>query len=443
LKESIVTDAFNLTIAKTIGLGISLISAMLLSRILSLKEFGTYSQILLIINIGTMVFTVGLPKSINYFLARTADENTYKDFLSLYFSFITALSFILGLLLLSISQLLAQYFNNSLINKLSYLLVFMPWAKITISSIDNVLIFYRKTSFLLYYRVFHSIFLVSVILLIELLKLDFLSYMLLYLFTEMAFAFLVYYIINYKISIIRPFFSRRLIKEVIVYSGPIGLASVVGVLKKQMDKIFIAGFCSTEELAIYSNAARELPITVIAASITAVVMPHIVKSIKVEKKKEALFLWHESLVLSLIFINFISFVVYAFANDVFIFLYSSKYSSGVGVFKIYTLILLFRCTYFGMILNATGSTKPILYSSVLSLLLNLILNFIFYSLFGFEGPAIATFVSTMFSTSFLLMFTAKTIKNSIYDIFPWNNVLKILLINVFLAIIFMVVKKFN
>ena len=67
---SLATDAFLLTASKIIGNLLTLVSAMLLARIRTLEENGIYSELLLIINLATAIFMLGLPNSINFFLAK-------------------------------------------------------------------------------------------------------------------------------------------------------------------------------------------------------------------------------------------------------------------------------------------------------------------------------------------------------------------------------------
>ena len=124
-------------------------------------------------------------------------------------------------------------------------------------------------------------------------------------------------------------------------------------------------------------------------------------------------LWGYSITLSYIFISLVSFGVFTYATDVMTLLYSSKYISGSNVFRIYTLVLLLRVTYFGMILNSKGKTKFIFYSSLLSLILNLVLNYIFYKLFGFIEPAIATLLSIAIVQFAQLIATSKIVNITI------------------------------
>jgi len=82
LKSTIASNRLKLTTSKLITMMISMITAMLLSRFRTLKEYGTYSQLLLVINLFTTIFMLELPNSVNFFLARAENDEEKQKFLS-------------------------------------------------------------------------------------------------------------------------------------------------------------------------------------------------------------------------------------------------------------------------------------------------------------------------------------------------------------------------
>lgn len=123
------------------------------------------------------------------------------------------------------------------------------------------------------------------------------------------------------------------------------------------------------------------------------------------------------------------------------FLYSDKYLPGVGVFRLYSLLLLLRTTYFGMILNCLGETKVIFYSSILTLILNVMLNLIFFYLFGINGFAIASILSVCFVNILQLKITSNKLNIRFKNIMPWHNILNISVINLLFGMIFYLITK--
>lgn len=440
-KQSLGNDALKLTISKIITITISMITSMLLSRLRTLHEYGTYSQILLVTNLMTSLLMLGLPNSINYFLARAESTLEREKFLSVYYTFSTILSFIVGIVLVLLSPFIVKYFNNDYLVNFIYILAVYPWAKITMSSIENVLIVYKKTTTIMIYRISNSILILLTIYIIHVTNLTFESYMLLFILIETIYAISVYVIVK---NIIGKFYIRldkKLIRRILLFSVPIGLASIVGTLNIELDKLMIGRFLDTEQLALYTNASREMPVTVISTSLTAVLLPQLARLLKNGEDYKAINLWANATVLSYIIINFISTGLFTFASDVIVLLYSDKYLAGTSVFRVFNLVLLLRCTYFGMILNAKGKTKFILYSSIISLGINCVLNFILFRIFGFVGPAIATFISQFVINLVQLIYTAKIMNVKFTQIFPWKRLGMTTAINILLGSIFYYLKE--
>ena len=110
------------------------------------------------------------------------------------------------------------------------------------SSIENILITSKKTSILMVYRILNSIFLLLIILLVEIFNWGFNIYMALFILVEVIFAISVYFIVNSVFGQLRTLFDKALIKNMLIYSIPIGLASVVGTLNIELDKLMIGNF---------------------------------------------------------------------------------------------------------------------------------------------------------------------------------------------------------
>ena len=81
-QSSLGLGAVHLTVSKVVTLCVNFAVTMLLSRYWSKTEYGTFSQLLLVVNLFASVFMLGLPNSINYFVARAEDEAEQQRFLS-------------------------------------------------------------------------------------------------------------------------------------------------------------------------------------------------------------------------------------------------------------------------------------------------------------------------------------------------------------------------
>ena len=433
MQNNLGRDDVNLTLSKVIALGITMLSSMLLSRFRTLEEYGTYSQLMLVVQLAISIFTLGLPNSINFFLARTESSNERKNFLSTYYIFNTCLCVIMGLILFLLSPIVVKYFNNNAIKNFIYALLILPWATVIMSSIENILIVYKKTVNLILFRVSNSILLLIVIIVAVIFQLSFNIYMIMYVAVQSLYAIIVYFFVYKLENRLKLSVDKKLIYKILKFSIPLGLATMVGTISIEIDKLLVGAFYSTDQLAIYTNASKEMPVTIIASSLTAVLMPKLVRLLKNGKNNEVVKLWGETIILSYVFICFFTAFLFVFAPQIMEVLYSEKYLPGVNIFRIYSIVLLLRVTYFGMVLNSIGKTKMIFYCSIASLLLNVVFNFLFLYLFGMSGPAIATFLSILIVNLVQLIFTSHYLKISFKKLFPWHSLGIITIFNVILG----------
>lgn len=419
-------DALRLTISKVLTLCITMVTTMLLARFRTLEEYGTYSQMLLVINLLASIFMLGLPNSINFFLARAENQDEQRKFLSVYYTASTALSILLGVALVCAVPLIEGYFQNPAIRSFAYFLAIYPWANVISSSIANVLVVYQKIRFLIVFNLIQSITLLGAVVVVQALGLGFREYMICNVAVYSLLALSVYCISSNLCGGMRVSVDWTWIKRILKFSIPLGLASLVGTLDLEIDKLLIGRLMSTSELAVYTNAAKELPVTIVASSITAVLMPRLAKMLKDGRNRDAITLWGTATELSIIVMGLIVAGVVTYAKDVMELLYSAKYLSGVPVFRVYTLTLLLRVTYFGMVLNALGKTRQIMYCSVGALILNAVLNPLLYLCMGIIGPAIATMLSILIITLFQLLLTSKSAGVSFKVVFPWEHFLRVM-----------------
>ena len=80
-RTSVGKNAVILTGSKILVSMLGVITAMLLARFRTLEEYGTYSQIIMIADLVSSILLLGLPNSINYFLAKEEEEGKRQKFL--------------------------------------------------------------------------------------------------------------------------------------------------------------------------------------------------------------------------------------------------------------------------------------------------------------------------------------------------------------------------
>ena len=444
VSKNIGKDAAYLSVAKIVIMGVSLLSNMLLSRFRTLEEYGTYSQINIIINLFTAFLMLGLPSSVNYFLSLAETGKERNIFLSVYYTLTISICFVIGLLIIAFLPLLESYFGNSQLKDFAYFFAIYPFVNVLISGIGNVYIVYDKSKYLAIVNFITALVALVSVLIAEYLGLSFNDYMFLFLIGNILISLVLIYSINQLDGRLRLYINKELIIKIFKYSIPIGFATLVGTINLEIDKLMIGNLLDTESLAIYANAGKELPLVFIAASLTSVLLPSLVRMLNNGYNKDAISLWGKTVTLSYIFMCFFCTACIVFAPQIVVFLYSDKYLPGVPVFIVYSLVLLLRVTYFGIVLSALGRTKLIMWSSIVALCINIVLNLLLYNLFSFIGPALASLISILVVNLAQLIWTAKIVNISFFSIFPWKDLWHISLVNILWGIIaYLLLKIFS
>ncbi len=411
-----------LTVSKVITMLLSMVTAMILSRSLSRSEYGTYSELLTITSLFVSIFSVGLPSSLNYFLPQCNDTKEKRNFLSFYYTLISVISIFIAVMMLILKNYFAAYYKNPQLLLFALFLSVIPWTKILISSRNNMLVAEGNLMREFIYTVANACCLVILALTTWFVNVNFYLFTVLYVIVETFFSIIVYCetlrITEKKISIN---ISKQQIISLLKYSLPLGLSTAISTISLDLDKLIIGFFETEESVAIYANAGKELPFSIIATSFTAIILPQIIYLVKKNDINKALAKWKAATEICFIILLFCSTASVIFAPQIISLLYSAEYLSGVGIFRIYSITLLFRVTYWGMILNAYGKTTKILINSLICIIINVILSIGMYLWVGFVGPAIATVISIGIMSLLQIMQTSRMIKKNIFSILPFKN----------------------
>ncbi len=437
-KSTLGGDAITLTVSRVLVSLLGLVTSMLLARFRTLEEYGTYSQIIMVADLLSTALLLGLPNSVNYFLAKAENKEDRQRFMSVYLTLSLLLSMVITACAFAALPIIVSYFDNPMITGFAYVFAAYPWSSLMINSLGNTCVVYGKANRLIFFNLAQSVCSILLLLVAKLFGIPFSTYLVLQMVLLVLLAVAAILWIRHMVGSLRLSLNRSLIKEIFIFSIPMGLASVVGTLNVELDKLVIGRFYTTQEYAIFTNAAKQLPVTVLTDSLTAVLLPCIVRLLKENRKDDVVKVWGNAIQIAFCIMCLIAGGLFVFAPDVMTLFYSAKYATpeGIAVFRIYAVMLLLRFTYWGIVLNATGNTKFILYSSIASMLLNLLGNVGMYYAFGFIGPAVSTVAVIVVISALQLSFTTKILGTTILNVFPWKNMVRFLLQTVLFGCIF-------
>jgi O-antigen/teichoic acid export membrane protein len=395
-------------ISNIIFFGTIFLADIFIARTFDLNNVGYWKQIILLIQVTIPFFSLGIIEGFKYEISR--ERNKLPDFLGSIMAGIAAISICI-LLVFSNKIIVGQIAEWVGIKSIIQIAIWIPLLFFILALINvfQYIAIVNNQVFIIFYSaiIFAISFLISLYLFIHFTEVDFI-YKILYSFLAAYLLQLLYYLYVIKPSIA---FSTVFLhsKSYLKYGFPLFIATYIGLITLNIDKVIVNKLGGTAQFAIYSIGALEIPIiALLVKSITTIAYPEIVKNIVENNMNKASKIWFDNLI-KISYISFPIIIVFMFfSKEIIVGFYGQKYLAAVPVFKAYCLILLWRNSIYGTILSVSGKTILITVYSAVAFVVNLILCFVFYKYFGIVGVIYSTFISITI-LHFLIMGTEKLI----------------------------------
>lgn len=442
MKNRILNDAAALAAGNLITLVTGMVNTKIVAEFFTPIEFGLQAEVTMIATIIVTFFTLGLNHSPHYFIQKANSTIEKQNFISqLYLIY-----FILGIVAATFNTLffsqIVHYFNDVNLYKCAVIVIFLPLVRLFNSAYSGIMVAQGRAQMSVVFNIIKVCATLIALIVVVILNFSIVEFLYFTFFIELLLViFTTIMSFNITGSLPKLSLNKPLINKMLKFSVPLGLASMVSVLSIESDKLFVAYYLNSKELAIYTNMTKELPIHLMSAAFTTVLMPRIVKLIDLGKDKEAVKIWGYVTEISFVIVCFIVSGLSVFSREAIKILYSNQYVSGYKIFLIYLTIALFNMTQYSMIINAKGKTRLILMSSITFLVLDVISNFIGYHYIGMTGLAISSAATSYGMNLFLLFLTSRITRIPFKNIFPWENLFIILGKNLILTVIFMFTYK--
>ena len=405
-RNGLATESIILTFVQCFTYASSFIQVMILSRVFTKLDYGTYSQGNLIVHFTAPLLLLGLSNAANYFYNQNDanGEDTIKKYINTIYVLIASLGAIGGLLIIFFHNQIAAYFTNRHLVTIIYIFAFRPLFQNLISFFQVLYVASGRVRIIAVRNTIVSLVqLVLIVVACYFLKNVNLVCILLVL-TDLIQLLIFHCYFNkveWSVKIILP--SLTYIKPILQYALPLALSTAVGTLSIHMDSLLIGRMMGTEDFAMYSNMAKELPLNLMIASLTTVIYPKIVNLMAIGEKTRMLHVYKNYVEFGILSTWILVCGTIVCGRELVLVLYSEKYINGLPIFLIYQLVAALRFTYYGTLLTANGNTKSIFKLALFSLVCNFALNIFLFYLIGIIGPAIATFV-TVLSNGYLQIY---------------------------------------
>ena len=433
-------DSFFLIIVKLVTASLGFVLTRLLADSLSIAQFGTYSQAMLLVSTLVSLTILGMIDGTNYFFHHACSLESKERYMSTIVFMQCLIGVVSGLMLLVFHEFIIRYFDNSALKSLLLFTSALPLLQNLISILQIMFVAIGKARQIAVRNLLISISkLVLYFVACQVLK----SLPAILLFTILLdLAQILYFttVLNHNnctVSVHKIDFS--LMKPILRYCIPMAAFIMINALSRDCDKYVISALTNTENLAVYANASKPLPFDIITGAYITVLVPYLTRYIAEQQFEKARSLYRLLLEVSLLTTGIMAFASIVSAPMLMELLYTQKYLSGINVFIVYTLVDIIRFLSMTLILAAAGKTKILVYLATGSIAANFLLNLLLFRLMGTLGPAIATLLILTLTGLIIQNCSASVLQCRLCDLFDWKRLLlflaeALLLIPVFLIL---------
>ncbi len=411
-------DAMLLMFIRLVTIVLSFVVTRLLSQHLSIHDYGTYSQILLIVSTVTSLTIFGMMDGVNYFYCSETDESKRERYISTIFCLQCIVSGVAGIVIMLLRQVICNGFDNADVGGLLLFAAILPLLQNLLSMLQVLLVSVGRAKMLALRNLIVSLLRLAVVILVVTVIQNVAIVLALTLALDLLQITFFAVILRKDSCGIR--FGKidfKVVGTIVRYCAPLAVFTAINTLNRDIDKYLIAAWTDTETLAVYSNASKVLPFDIIFSSFTTVLLPQVTRQVAGERYRDATMLCKVFLEIVLVSTGILCCASLAAAPQMMELLYSEKYLGGLDVFCIYILVDLARLTNFTMVLTAAGKTAKLMYLGAGALAANAVLNVVLFKLMGIIGPAVATLIVTLGTGIMILFFSAKELKTQLVRFF--------------------------
>jgi O-antigen/teichoic acid export membrane protein len=403
-------------------------TAMILARIIPVEMMGTYRQVMYLAPMAVAMAEFGLSNTIyRYWNALgPGDRHTYLKMI-LIISF--GLSFCASAALALLSGPLSSWYDNPLLKPALLISSLFPLATIPLMQLRPVLVCrgnpLEATLLELTFSLLGVIgliiplangasFLVSVA-----------TWVIVLLFRLLAIPF----VLGPDLFVPSKIWDISILLKIWEYEFPIQVGRIPGYVTENFDKVVMSLLFTTQEFAIYSMGAQELPfVGKIGFSVSNVLVPNLVEDVKAGRLDQINRRWRLACERTAMATYLIATFSIWYSTPVMQLIFSAKYAESSIPFRVFAALTFLRVIEYASLAKAFGRGDIIMKSSFLSATVLILLAFPLTYLFHGFGMALSFFMGTLAAVAYYLTHYRRWLNVPAAHFFPWP---KLLLIGLF------------
>lgn len=426
MSESRSIKAIILASGQSLTLLVGIISAAVLSRLLSQHDYATYRETLLSYTFASPFVVLGLNQALFYFLPNEKERSRGVLIENLALLLLGGLILML-FLLLGGNYLLARRFNNPDLVRTLLILAPYPLLMIPTGAISACLLARNRAAQVAKYNVSSRIIMLLAVVAPSLV------------FPSPTTA-IIGSVVGAGITSVtamtlmiracntggwRPTLDGM--KKQVKFSVPLGMSTLLGSIAQSLDQVFVAAICAPAAFAVFVNGAMEVPlVAIVTGSVTSVLIVDYARLYKEGKTDEIVEIIHRAMVkCALILIPAMAFLM-CVAPELMRVVYGAKYGASADPFRVYLLLWPLRTLTYGAVFMATGRSRLILAQAIIPLIGKLLFTTFAIEYYGPIGAPVTTVLLIYFlNTPYSLTCLCKILHKRVDQMFPWVNLFKV------------------
>lgn len=415
------------------------LSRAIIAREFSTSEYGVFNLALTVLSIALVIATLGfqnsLPREVAFY--REKEPGKVERLVSTAITITAVSAVITALLIFFLAGGISQLFHEErLVGALRVIVLALPFSALTAVIISVSRGFERVREQVYFQKILYpTAFLILVIIGVAMgfsFKYVFSAYVVAQGVTLIA---LVMDLRKNKIFRIKTFLDSKIGKELIKFSIPLMLTGIAGFVMTWTDTLMLGYYLSSEVVGLYNSAAPIAKLLPIFLGSAGLVYPPLATVLYTQGKISELKRVYQILTKWIFLLTLPIFaVMFLFPEATINFLFGAKYVSAASALQILALGFMFH-TFLGLngwSLIVIKESSFVMYSTLVSALVNVALNAVLIPLYGIEGAATATAVS-YFVTNVLN--SLRLYQRTEIHPFSWNYVKPLVISFVLLGVI--------
>lgn len=203
---------------------------------------------------------------------------------------------------------------------------------------------------------------------------------------------------------------------------PSGSASVITILRRNLGGLVVAKMLGAVSFAQYAIGRYGDPVVVtLRTSVSSVVLPEMVRRGH-GSRDASLALWRRATVVNTIVLFPVVVLLLRYARPVIGIVFGKGYLAAAILLKIYLLVVVRECFDFAPALRALSQTRPFVESSALSLIMCAILLALLMPVAGVAGAMAAVALATAVDAGWLAYRTMGAYHLTLGELLPWSRI---------------------